>query len=311
MIIVNKIYQYFTSVTALTVLLLGLTNTSFAQQDFLNSQYMFNLFNINPAYTGNKDVLSASLSHRSQWVGFEGAPSTQVLSVHAPITKLKIGVGLQIFNDVIGPRQMNGFNTSYAYHFKLGKGKIGLGLRAGIINYTYNWEQLSYKDVQDVVIGQGKQSGMIADVDFGTYYKDKLQFAGLELAHLATPTISATSTVMDLALHLSAFYGRAFELNKNLVLKASILGRASTVSQFADVNASFLIKRKIWAGVTYRTAGALIFLADYFVTPKFRVGYSYDYYFNNLSTTQGGSHEIFIGFDIDVFKNNMLSPRYF
>lgn len=297
--------------SALTILLFCISQTNIAQQDFINSQYMFNLININPAYTGSKDVLSASLSHRSQWVGFEGAPSTQSLTVHAPITKLKIGVGLQIFNDVIGPRQVNGLNTSYAYHFKLGKGKIGLGLRAGVVNYTYNWDKLNYKDVQDVVIGQGKQSGMVANIDFGSYYKDKLQFAGIELAHLASPTISSTSTEIDLALHISAFYGRAFELNKNLVLKASLLGRASTVSQFVDVNASFLIKRKIWAGVTYRSAGAVVLLADYFVTPKFRVGYSFDYYFNNLSTVQGGSHEIFIGFDIDIFKNNMLSPRYF
>jgi type IX secretion system PorP/SprF family membrane protein len=206
---------------------------------------------------------------------------------------------------------MNGINTSYAYHFKLGKGKIGLGLRAGVINYSYNWDKLNYKEVQDVVLGQGKQSGMVANVDFGSYYRDKLQFAGIELAHLVSPTISSTSAEVDLELHISVFYGRAFEINKKLVLKASILGRASQVSQFADVNVSFLFNKKIWAGVTYRSAGAIIFLADYFVTPKLRIGYSYDYYINNLNSVQGGSHEIFLGFDIDIFKNNMLSPRYF
>jgi type IX secretion system PorP/SprF family membrane protein len=311
MIIFKKTYRNWLKVYWIVLVTLVATNSVCAQQDFINSQYMFNLININPAYTGSKDVLSTSLSHRSQWVGFEGAPSTQVLSIPAPITKLKIGVGLQIFNDVIGPRQMNGFNTSYAYHFKLGQGKIGFGLRAGIVNYTYNWDKLNYKDAQDVVIGQGKQSGLIANMDFGAYYKDKMQFAGLELAHLATPTLSATSTEINLKPHLSIFYGRAFEINKNLVLKASVLGRASGVSQFFDLNSSILIKRKIWVGLTYRTAGAIILLTDYFVTPKFRVGYSYDYYFNNLNTTQSGSHEIFIGFDMDIFKNNMLSPRYF
>ncbi len=304
-------YRKWLKGTLIIIAFIGLNKSAYTQQDFINSQYMFNLYNINPAYTGSKDVLSASLSHRSQWVGFEGAPSTQVLSLHAPITKLKIGVGLQLFNDVIGPRQMNGFNTSYAYHFKLGKGKIGLGLRAGIVNYTYNWDELNYRDEQDIVIGQGKQSGMLANVDFGSYYKDKLQFAGIELAHLAAPTISSTSAEIDLKLHITAFYGRAIELNPNLVLKASVLGRVSEVSRFADLNLSFLIKKKVWAGVTYRTAGAVILLADYFVTPKFRIGYSYDYYFNGLSTTQSGSHELFIGFDMDIFKNNMLSPRYF
>ena len=291
--------------------LILLSSTLIGQQDFMQSQYMFNLYNINPAYTGSKDVLSASISHRSQWVGFEGAPSTQVFSLHAPITKLKIGVGIQIFNDVIGPRQMNGFNTSYAYHFRLGTGKIGLGLRAGIVNYTYNWDELNYKEVTDVVIGQSKQSGMVANFDFGSYYKDKQQFAGIELAHLATPSIISTNTEMDLEIHATGFYGRAFELSDKLVLKTSVLGRSSAVSGFIDLNASLLINRKIWTGVTFRTAGALIFMADYFVTSKLRIGYSYDYYMNGLSTAQSGSHEIFIGFDMDIFKTNMLSPRYF
>jgi type IX secretion system PorP/SprF family membrane protein len=311
MIFSKKPYHHWLKGFSIAILIFSTSNSFVAQQDFLNSQYMFNLQNINPAYTGSKDVLSASLSHRSQWVGFEGAPSTQVLSVHAPITKLKIGVGLQIFNDVIGPRQMNGINTSYAYHLRLGKGKIGLGLRAGIINYTYNWSELNYKDVQDVVIGQGKQAGLVANFDFGSYYKDKLQFAGIELAHLATPTISTTNTEMNLKIHLTGFYGRAFELSNKLVLKSSVLTRTSEVSGFVDINASLLINKKIWTGLTYRTAGAIILMADYFVTSKLRIGYSYDYYFNGLSTSQNGSHEIFIGFDIDIFKNNMLSPRYF
>ncbi len=293
------------------ILLLLVAGTSFAQQDYLNSQYMFNLYNINPAYSGSKDVLSTSLSHRSQWVGFEGAPSTQVLSIHAPLKKLHIGIGGQIYRDVIGPRTVTGVNTSYAYHLKLGKGKLGLGIKAGLMNYSYNWSVLNYRDETDLVIGQGKANGMKLDFAFGTYYKDRLQFAGLEIARLTSPDITKTTTQMDLAPHLSLFYGRAIELSKEAVLKPSMLFRASQASYVADLNISILLKSKVWVGASYRTSGSLIFIADYFVTPKFRIGYSFDYAISKLSNFQSGSHEIFVGYDFSIFKSEMLSPRYF
>ncbi len=295
----------------LHIVLILVSWSSYAQQDFLNSQYMFNLYNINPAYTGSRDVVAASLSHRTQWVGFDGAPTTQVLSVHAPVTKMKIGVGLQLFNDAIGPRQMNGFNTSYAYHLKVGQGKIGFGLRAGLLNYTYRWDKLEYEDGKDAVIGVGNQSGMKLNFDGGVYYKDRLQYAGLEIAHVASMDLTTTTTEMQLRQQLALFYGRAIELNDNLVLKLSVLARGTDASGVLDMNVSAFFKKKIWIGATVRSAGALIFMAEYYVTKAFRIGYSYDFYYNGLKAGQSGSHEIFIGYDINIFKSKMLSPRYF
>lgn len=49
----------------------------FAQQDEQSSLYMFNSLQFNPAYAGSRGALNATLIHRSQWVGLEGAPTTQ------------------------------------------------------------------------------------------------------------------------------------------------------------------------------------------------------------------------------------------
>ena len=64
-----------------------------AQHSPLTSQYLFNGLLINPAYAGSRDALAANLTHRQQWVGFEGAPVTQILSVHAPVNRRKGGLG--------------------------------------------------------------------------------------------------------------------------------------------------------------------------------------------------------------------------
>ena len=56
-----------------------------AQQDPMVSQYMFNGLYLNPAYAGSHDYWSSTLSYRNQWVGFEGAPETEIAAVDGRI----------------------------------------------------------------------------------------------------------------------------------------------------------------------------------------------------------------------------------
>ena len=77
--------------------------TIFAQQDAMFTKYVFNSLNYNPAYAGAKDHMSIGLLHRTQWWGIEGAPSTQSFFAHTPLKNDRVGVGINIFNDKIGP----------------------------------------------------------------------------------------------------------------------------------------------------------------------------------------------------------------
>ena len=60
-----------------------------AQYYPLFSQYLSNGMLINPAYTGSRDVLSINAMHRTQMVGFKGAPSYQSFTAHMPLKKRK------------------------------------------------------------------------------------------------------------------------------------------------------------------------------------------------------------------------------
>ena len=79
----------------ITLLLAGTLQT-FAQQDPQYSLYMFNPLGVNPAYAGSRELLSAVLVHRSQWIGLEGAPETQVLAINTPL-KPTDSVGFFVF----------------------------------------------------------------------------------------------------------------------------------------------------------------------------------------------------------------------
>ena len=61
----------------LIVTLVFTIDTSFAQQDPQYTQYMYNTMSVNPAYAGQREVLSITGLYRTQWVGIDGAPDTQ------------------------------------------------------------------------------------------------------------------------------------------------------------------------------------------------------------------------------------------
>jgi type IX secretion system PorP/SprF family membrane protein len=74
-----------------------------AQQEAMFTHYMFNTLEVNPAYAGSRDALTITGIHRSQWVGFDGAPVTQTITAHSPIYREELGVGFSLINDRIGP----------------------------------------------------------------------------------------------------------------------------------------------------------------------------------------------------------------
>src|ERR1041384_1396501 len=121
-------------------------NESFAQQDAMVSQYMFNGLYLSPAYAGVRNAPNITGSFRKQWTALDGAPVTQTLSADQKIAK-QMGLGLIIVNDKIGVTGQTDFYGDYAYHLKFGKElNLSLGLRAGVSNYRANLTSLKTWD---------------------------------------------------------------------------------------------------------------------------------------------------------------------
>jgi type IX secretion system PorP/SprF family membrane protein len=78
-----------------------------------------------------------------------------------------------------------------------------------------------------------------------------------------------------------------------------------------DLNASVLFADVFWIGASFRTGNAVTFLTEFRITPRFKVGYSYDIYTNELLNYNNGSHEIRLGFEFPLYESRMRTPRYF
>ena len=132
--------------TLLAFVLLGQLTVS-AQQDPMFTKYMFNSLTFNPAYAGSYEHLYVGLLHRSQWVNFNGAPQTQTVTAHTPLKLKRVGVGLSMMNDVIGPTRWTNANLAYSYRIPLGGSlKLAVGIQGGLSNYRADWNQVNLPD---------------------------------------------------------------------------------------------------------------------------------------------------------------------
>lgn len=64
---------------------------AFAQQEFQPSQYLQNIYVLNPAASGLTDFVDVNLSYRQQWAGFEDAPQTYYITGNSLIGKGGMG----------------------------------------------------------------------------------------------------------------------------------------------------------------------------------------------------------------------------
>ena len=291
------------------------TQQIFAQQDPQYSQYMFNQMALNPAYAGSKEALSATAFIRSQWTGFDGAPSTETFSIHGPLKKKKVGIGFSVIADQIGPKKSVGALGSYAYRIPIKNGKLSFGLRLGVYNYTYNWDAIKYKDQADVYNTHNQTSIIVPTADAGLYYYTNTLYLGISATHLYSGRLTSVSTLNGdngkLAPHLFFTLGKAWAFNENVIFNPSCMIKTAKGSPTtADINLSFLLKQRIWVGLSIRSTYGFVVYTQFNITDKFKLGYSYDYGVNKIGKALGGSHEIMLGYDFNISKSKMTSPRY-
>lgn len=287
---------------------------------------MFNPLNYNPAYAGSRNVLSAALVVRKQWAGVEGSPTVTTLSAHSPLKNKNMGVGLEFTNDNIGPTSNLWIQGSYVYRIQISrihKGKIGFGLKAGVFRTQYNWDEINYKDQDDGLVGVSTESYVVPTFDFGIYYHNtNKNFAGVSITNIGSPKLGinydesvdnfASTSKSRLASNVILTYGHIIELNDRVIFRPSFLARTGfDFNPIVDVNLSLLFDATFWMGISYRTTNTIAVVLEYEITTQIKLGYSYDYDLNPIKTGFSGSHEIFLGFNYNVFKSRMRSPRYY
>lgn len=282
--------------------LLFLTIDVFAQQDPLNSMYVFDKMLINPAFTGSSDWMVATAKIREQYTGLEGNPSTQTFNFHTPIQRRKMGLGMKVINDRIAVVKNINAALLYSYHLNFGGGKLSFGLEAGMQKREIDYSQLILSQQFDDAIPAQAESATVPDVSWGLYYQKKQAYFGLSQYHLIKSTFNdAEINNSTLSTHFYFLAGNVFQLKKDWAVEASTLVKSVSAAPIQlDLNAILYFKDRIGVGAQFRTGDAFVAFVKLNILENLRIAYAYDFGISDLSSKAGGSHEIILSYGIKL-----------
>ncbi|WP_445736674.1 PorP/SprF family type IX secretion system membrane protein [Mariniflexile sp.] len=294
--------------------------TTIAQQLPQFTQYMYNTISINPAYAGSRETLSAVGLHRSQWVGLDGGPTTQTLSIHSPLRNDRVGVGVSVINDQLGYENFLYLYGDFSYTLPLGeKTKLAFGIKGGMTHYNLDQEIFDDTDVSSDPFFDDISNRWSPNVGLGAYLHTNKWYLGLSAPRILNNDYNkGKSGVLDfVALERVSYYltgGYVFDLSTSTKFKPAVLLKATNGAPLSfDVTANFLFNEVFWIGGSYRfdeATAAIGAIADFQVSKQFRIGYAYEYPISELRAYTSGTHEILLMYEI--FKSKRIkSPRYF
>ncbi|MBA5793350.1 type IX secretion system membrane protein PorP/SprF [Flavobacterium sp. xlx-214] len=303
--------------TKIIVALLALVSlTATAQQDPQYTNYMYNTININPAYAGSRGSLSIFGLHRSQWVGIDGAPTTNSFSVNTPLGDSKVGLGVSFVNDALGVMDENTISVDFSYTLDLNNqgSKLSFGLKGSANLLSVAYSDLNKYNPNDPQILTDISSEFTPNIGAGIYWHNEKSYLGFSVPHFLETTRynNNVQSTMQQKMHYYLMGGHVFEINPTLKFKPAFLFKAVSGAPLqADVTANFLIHDKFTLGAAYRWDAAWSALAGFQITNGFFVGYSYDNDIKALSNYNSGSHEIFLRFELFNKYRRVNSPRFF
>ena len=289
-------------------LLLVLSLSLKAQQRPAYSQYMFNGLAFNPAYAGSQKQFHAMAIIRSQWVNFEGAPKTQLLSTHAPIDRKNIGLGMLISHEQIGVHTDWSAYASYAYQIKFKQGRmLSLGLQGGLNHRQSDFTKLTVQAGTDPLIGYYKK--VTPNVGTGIYYSTPTAYAGVSSPYLVeNKTFRANGDGSISQNRESRYYyvaaGKVLFLSPKVQMMPSGLLRLQDKMPVGfDLGLNFYYNNILGMGFSYRNGDSIIGLFQMTLNENFVFGYAYDYTLSSLRNHTQGSHEVMLSYRIRLSPN--------
>ncbi len=267
-----------------------------AQQTSNYSQFNLNAYRFNPAFAGQKSCFDLKMGTRFQWMGFEGAPSTQFVSFNTPIVPKnkptqRHGAGIFIEQDRTHITKRNRYLLSYAYHLRVHRDiKLSFGMHAGVIEY-----------VVSNVLPDPALSGKTTDFHYpeifpGLLLYNKKFYIGASAEHLYPLKIKVLDPPNKLKPHVIMMAGKRQETNYNFDLYYSALFKWTTITPpMFHANVQWEYSDKFILGLGYRAGEAVVGMVKFKLADFITIGYAVDFPLNAKRIGIFEGHEGIIG----------------
>ena len=286
---------------------------SYAQQDAQFTQYMYNTINVNPAYAGSRGALSIFALHRTQWVGLDGAPVTNAVSINTPINGSNLGLGVSLINDKVGPTNENTFSADLSYTIPTSETfKLSFGVKGTANLFNLDVTKLNPIDADDESFQNYNKFS--PNIGAGIYLHSDKAYLGLSIPNFIQTNRYDDNDVRIFKEKINTYLiaGYVFDLNQDIKFKPALITKMVEGAPLQiDVSGNFMFSEKFVVGVAYRWSAALSGMVGFQVSDGLYIGYGYDRETTNLKNYNSGSHEIFLRYEIFKNINKITSPRFF
>ena len=299
--------------TKYLILLFAVPFLGHSQQDPQFTQYMYNTLTVNPGYTGSRGHLSVLGMHRSQWSNISGAPTTQVLTVDGPVGR-NVGLGIVVMNDQLGPSNEFFLDANFSYTVRLSDSdhKLSFGLKAGgrLFNVDFSKGLMENPDMTF----QNIENEFFKTIGAGVYYHDTKGYFGFAVPNFFSDNHYDAET-QELATERMHYYmigGKVWQMSVDVMFKPAFFVKWVPGSPIiADISANFMVREVLTLGAAYRWDDAISALMGLQISPALSIGYAHDWTTTDLRNYTGGTHEIFLRYELKSIQKRMKSPRFF
>jgi type IX secretion system PorP/SprF family membrane protein len=287
---------------------------------------MYNGMYYNPAFAGKEGGFRFSALHRSQWLNYttnsgqSGAPVTQLITAQGKLESKNIGYGLTVVNDQIGPTGNLEINLQGAYHRKLKRATLSLGVSAGFFSTSIDYGELILVNPELNIPSSGKENQTNLNFGAGLLFDRGNYYVGLSSRHVNQPSFDFGdgSYANQLRNHSYLLLGYRFRPIGQLRIEPSFLLKSVSFNNFSyDVSVIAMHQNKISGGLAFRGQEAVSILMGYSLLKdnSLNLGYSFDLVFGGLEAKAPTSHELLLRYTLsnvnkDVQRVIQRTPRF-
>jgi len=222
-------------------------------------------------------------------LGFDGQPNNIIIDGEVPfkLGSTHHGAGISVFTDQIGFNSDLEIHLSYAFHFSVGDGTLGAGIRGGYLQKDLRdaeWITSSGRNITGDrhIPPAGSSDGQTYNMGAGLFYRTEDLYFGVSAMNLNSPEISYTNEVgeeviYNLNRHYYVTAGYKLQLtNPAWEIQPAVLLKSDGISTDLDLNVTCVYNKKVWGGVSYRTGEAVVGMIGLELLDGLKVGISYD-----------------------------------
>ena len=251
------------------------TIVSFAQQDAQFTQYMYNTINVNPAYAGSRGALSIFALHRTQWVGLDGAPVTNAVSMNTPLNNSNLGLGISVISDKIGPTKENTLSADLSYTVPTSQTfKLSFGIKATANLFDLDVNKLNPANTNDPSL-QNFNNKFSPNIGAGVYLHSDKAYVGLSVPNFIETNRYDDNEVKIFKEKINYYLiaGYVFDLNNSIKFKPALLTKMVEGAPLqVDVSGNFMFVDKFVVGVAYRWSAAMSDMVGFQVSDGMYIG---------------------------------------